>query len=59
MIDHGTGCAKKCADNPNKCMINPIDSEGKTPYTAYCTTNGVDTGHAFHCGGEEDILPRY
>ena len=57
MIDHGTGCETLCDGEPH-CMISALVSDVRS-YTSYCTTNGVDTGHSHHCGGEENILNKY
>ena len=39
--------------------MSPIEPAKPDPYTSYCTTNGVDTGHSHHCGGEALVLPNY
>ena len=61
MIDHGEVCENKCQDSSNSdyCMIDPIKPEKPGSYSGYCTTDGVDTGHSHHCGGEDLVRTYY
>ena len=60
MVDHGDKCKRLCEDVYSAyCIMSPIEPAKPDPYTSYCTTNGVDTGHSHHCGGEALVLPNY